>query len=56
MVYSDKPITTISLPGVETRELEPWQEDGETWRRLEITLDHSFAAILLDVDAVELHS
>jgi hypothetical protein len=23
--------------GVETREIEPWQQDGETWRRLEVT-------------------
>lgn len=24
-------------PGVVTRELEPWDEDGETWRRLAVT-------------------
>lgn len=27
----------FTLPGVETREIEPWEEDGETWRRLEVT-------------------
>lgn len=25
----------LTLPGVTTREIEPWHEDGETWRRLE---------------------
>jgi hypothetical protein len=30
-------------PGVETRELEPWQEDGETWRRLHVTFPRSIA-------------
>jgi hypothetical protein len=23
----------FTYPGVETRELDPWEEDGETWRR-----------------------
>ncbi|WP_326836862.1 hypothetical protein VSH64_18510 [Amycolatopsis rhabdoformis] len=27
----------FTLPGVTSRELEPWQEVGETWRRLEVT-------------------
>jgi hypothetical protein len=30
-------------PGVETRELEPWQEDGEAWRRLHVTFPRSIA-------------
>jgi hypothetical protein len=34
----------FTLPGVETRELEPWQEDGETWRRLEVTFPDSIAS------------
>ena len=28
---------SFSLPGFQTRELDPWQQDGETWRRLEVT-------------------
>jgi hypothetical protein len=27
----------FTYPGVETREIAPWTEDGETWRRLEVT-------------------
>jgi hypothetical protein len=27
----------LSYPGVETREVEPWDENGETWRRLHVT-------------------
>lgn len=26
----------FTYPGVETREIEPWQEDGQTWRRLRV--------------------
>jgi hypothetical protein len=33
----------FTYPGVETRELEPWQEDGETWRRLHVTFPRSIA-------------
>lgn len=33
----------FTLPGVETREIEPWSEDGETWRRLEVTFPDSIA-------------
>jgi hypothetical protein len=33
----------FTFPGVETRELEPWQEDGETWRRLHVTFPRSIA-------------
>lgn len=27
----------FKLPGFKTREIEPWTEDGETWRRLQVT-------------------
>jgi hypothetical protein len=27
----------FAIPGVETEELPPWQENGETWRRLKVT-------------------
>ena len=33
----------FTLPGVEMREIEPWSEDGETWRRLELTFPESLA-------------
>ena len=33
----------FSYLGVETRELEPWQENGETWRRLHVTFPRSIA-------------
>ncbi|UEL30092.1 hypothetical protein [Pseudarthrobacter sp. L1SW] len=31
----------FTLPGVRTREIDPWDEDGETWRRLEVTFPES---------------
>jgi len=31
------------LPGVLTREIDPWHERGETWRRLEVTFPESLA-------------
>ena len=31
----------FTLPGVQTREIDPWDEDGETWRRLEVTFPDS---------------
>lgn len=31
-------------PGVVTREIEPWHERGETWRRLEVTFPRSIAS------------
>ena len=34
----------FTLPGVETRELETWSEDGETWRRLEVTFPDTIAS------------
>lgn len=30
-------------PGVQAEELEPWQEDGETWRRLQVTFPGTVA-------------
>jgi len=27
----------FKLPGFQTEEIEPWDEDGETWRRLKVT-------------------
>lgn len=30
-------------PGVETDEIRPWQENGETWRRLKVTFPASIA-------------
>lgn len=27
----------LSYPGVEAHEIEPWQENGQTWRRLHVT-------------------
>jgi hypothetical protein len=27
----------FTYPGVEAREIEPWHEDGQTWRRLAVT-------------------
>ena len=33
----------FTYPGVETSEVEPWQEDGETWRRLKVTFPKTIA-------------
>jgi hypothetical protein len=33
----------FSEPGFSTVELEPWQEDGETWRRLQVTFPERIA-------------
>jgi len=33
----------FTYPGVESREIEPWHEDGETWRRLEVTFPSTVA-------------
>jgi len=32
----------LTLPGVATKEIEPWAEAGEMWRRLEATYPESF--------------
>jgi hypothetical protein len=34
----------FTLPDVETREIEPWSEVGETWRRLEVVFPDSLAS------------
>lgn len=33
----------FTYPGVEAREVEPWDEDGETWRRLAVTFPPTIA-------------
>jgi hypothetical protein len=33
----------FALPGVHTEEIGPWQENGETWRRLKVTFPASIA-------------
>lgn len=33
----------FAMDGVATEELEPWHENGETWRRLEVTVPQSIA-------------
>jgi hypothetical protein len=33
----------FTLPGVETAELEPWNENRERWRRLHVTFPNSIA-------------
>jgi hypothetical protein len=40
-------------PGVETRELEPGQEDGETWLRLHVTFPRP---ITLDITEIAIDS
>lgn len=33
----------FTRPGVETREIEPWTEDAQTWRRLAVTFPNTIA-------------
>jgi hypothetical protein len=33
----------FALPGVETEEIQPWQESGETWRHLKVTFPAGIA-------------
>ena len=33
----------FAIPGVETEEMQPWQENGETWRRLRVAFPPSIA-------------
>ena len=33
----------FTYPGVEAHEIEPWQESGETWRRLAVTFPETIA-------------
>ncbi len=42
-IYLLEPLL-FTLPGVETRELEHWSEDGETWRRLEVTFPDTISS------------
>jgi hypothetical protein len=35
---------TFLWHGVDTQEIEPWEQDGETWRRLEVTYPAGFDA------------
>jgi len=42
-LYLTEPLL-FTLSGVQTRELEPWQEDGESWRRLEVTFPPGIAS------------
>jgi hypothetical protein len=41
--YLTFPFCCVTVPGVETRELEEHQERGETWRVMEVTFPDSFA-------------
>jgi hypothetical protein len=40
--YLTEPFT-FAEPGFCTVELEPWEEDGETWRRLQVTFPERIA-------------
>ena len=33
----------LTYPGVKAREIEPWEEDGQTWRRLAVTFPQTNA-------------
>jgi hypothetical protein len=33
----------FALPGVESEEIEPWQENGKTWRRLQVIFPNTIA-------------
>ena len=33
----------LTYPGVEARETDSWREDGETWRRLQVTFPKTIA-------------
>ncbi|MFD6751748.1 hypothetical protein [Streptomyces anthocyanicus] len=41
--YLTEPLL-FTLPDVETEEVEPWEEDGETWRRLQVTFPETIAS------------
>lgn len=34
---------SFTMPGFETEELTPWEEDGQTWRRLKVTFPDDIA-------------
>jgi hypothetical protein len=40
--YLTAPFVFVA-PGVQAREIEPWQEDGQTWRRLAVTFPDAIA-------------
>jgi hypothetical protein len=40
--YLTAPFVFVA-PGVQAREIEPWQEDGQTWRRLAVTFPDTIA-------------
>ena len=42
-IYMNLPFL-LKRPDFDTRELETWSEDGETWRRLEVTFPDSVSA------------
>jgi hypothetical protein len=42
--YLTQPFS-FTLPGFETAELEPWQENGEQWRRLRVTWPSHLASL-----------
>jgi hypothetical protein len=42
--YLTQPFT-FTLPGFETAELEPWQENGEQWRRLRVAWPSNLASL-----------
>jgi len=42
--YLTQPFT-FTLPGLDTSELEPWQENGERWRRLRVAWPGNLASL-----------
>ncbi len=42
--YLTQPFT-FTLPGFDTSELEPWQENGEQWRRLRVAWPGNLASL-----------
>ena len=40
----------FTYPGVQTREVEPWDEDGQTWRRLHVTFPDTIATHTAEQD------
>jgi len=58
--YLTQPFLFIS-PGVQARKIDPWQEEGETWRRLRVTFPASIAThcperiFYYDADGMQRH-
>lgn len=42
--YLTQPFT-FTMPGFKTAELEPWEENGERWRRLQVTWPYSYTSL-----------